>query len=377
MLEPKDVSRLTRALPFWLSLGLVPLAALGAIYGGWAILLLIAATWWLFGLLDLFLGLNTQNADPETGEDNLFWYRLVTLIWAPLQAVMIFGSIAWVSRTDTLSGWEAAGLMVGIGSVTGAIGIVYAHELMHQRSRVERTLGDILMAMALYSHFRSEHLLVHHRYVGTPRDTVTARFGENFHAFFFRVVCHSLPSAWRAEVAMLARKGRPWWDRANPFWRYATLQGSMLFVAVLIGGWMGLGLFVLQAVVAIWQLELINYIEHYGLVRKHLGDGKYEHVQPRHSWNTAHKASNWIWINLQRHSDHHYKPDRRYPLLQNYDEAEAPQLPFSYPLMGAAALVPPLWNRLMEPRVARWRVLYYPEILDWSDYDAAATPMPR
>jgi len=338
VIDAKTVSRLTRALPFWLSLGLLPLAALGAVHGGWTVLLLIVATWWLFGLLDLFLGLNVENADPQTPDGNLFWYRLVTLVWAPLQFAMIFGAIAWITRTDHLSGWEAAGLMIGIGTVTGAIGIVYAHELMHQRPRIERRLGDLLMAMALYSHFRSEHLLVHHRYVGTPRDTVTARFGENFHAFFLRVVPEGLISAWRAEAAMLARKGLPWWHRSNPFWTYAALQGGMLALAGLIGGWMGVGLFVLQAVVAIWQLELINYIEHYGLVRKHLGEGKYEHVKPRHSWNTAARASNWILINLQRHSDHHYKPDRRYPLLQNYDETEAPQLPFGYPVMGMAAV---------------------------------------
>ncbi len=373
----QQVARLSRALPFLLSLGLVPIAAFGAVNGGWTVLLLIVVTWWLFGLLDLFLGLNLENADPETQDANLFWYRLVTVVWAPLQFLMIFGAIAWISWTDVLGPWEAIGLMIGIGTVTGAIGIVYAHELMHQRPRFERWLGDLLMAMSLYSHFRSEHLLVHHRYVGTPRDTVTARYGENFHWFFLRVVPEGLASAWRAEAVMLARKGLPWWDRSNPFWRYAALQGSMIVLALLIGGWVGLGLFLLQAFIGIWQLELINYIEHYGLVRKHLGDGKYEHVKPRHSWNTAHKASNWILINLQRHSDHHYKPDRRYPLLQNYDATEAPQLPYGYPVMGMVAVVPPLWTKVMNPRVERWWAMSYPEITDWTDYTNAATPMPR
>jgi alkane 1-monooxygenase len=377
LVQADTVARLTRALPFWLSLGLVPLAVIAAYFGGWTVLLLVLATWWLFGTLDFILGLNLENADPETPDANLFWYRLVTWVWPPLQFAMIFGSIAWISWTDRLSAWEAVGLMCSIGVVTGAVGIVYAHELMHQRSKAERWLGDILMAMALYSHFRSEHLLVHHRYVGTPRDTVTARYGENFHRFFLRVVPEGLISAWRAEVAMLARKGLPWWDRSNPFWRYAAVQGCMLVFAILIGGWAGLGLFVLQAFVGIWQLELINYIEHYGLTRKHLGDGKYEHAQPRHSWNTSHKASNWLLINLQRHSDHHYKPDRRYPLLQNYDETEAPQLPFGYPVMGVIAIIPSLWARKMNPRVRRWRAMYYPEITDWEDYNNAATPMPR
>ena len=176
---------------------------------------------------------------------------------------------------------------------------------------------------------------------------------------------------------MLARKDKPWTDPANPFWRYWALQGGFLILALLIGGLEGLMLFAFQAFVAIWQLELVNYVEHYGLTRKHLGDGKYEHVQPRHSWNAAQRVSNWLLINLQRHSDHHYKPDRRFPVLQTYSAAEAPQLPQGYAVMTVAAMIPPLWRRIMNPRVRRWRNMYYPEITDWTDYNRRRTPMPR
>ena len=128
-------------------------------------------------------------------------------------------------------------------------------------------------------------------------------------------------------------------------------------------------LFALQAFVAVWQLELVDYIEHYGLTRRHLGAGKYEHVLPRHSWNAAHKASNWLLINLQRHSDHHYKPDRRFPLLQSHAEDAAPQLPYGYPVMTALAMVPPLWRRVMNKRVGEWRRQHYPDIVDWKGYN--------
>ena len=148
-------------------------------------------------------------------------------------------------------------------------------------------------------------------------------------------------------------------------------------LAALIGGWWGVGLFVWQAFVAIWQLELTNYVEHYGLSRKHLGDGRYEHVMPRHSWNSSHTATNWLLINLQRHSDHHYKPDRRFPLLQTYSQEEAPQLPMGYPAMTFLAMVPPLWRRRMNPRVRAWRRQFYPEIEDWQPYNRGALPMPR
>ena len=112
------------------------------------------------------------------------------------------------------------------------------------------------------------------------------------------------------------------------------LQGIFLALAIMIGGVSGLILFLFQALNAVFHLELVNYIEHYGLTRKHLGGGKYEPVLPHHSWNAEHRAANWMLINLQRHSDHHYKPNRRYPLLQTYGGSIAPQLPYSYPFMG-------------------------------------------
>ena len=167
------------------------------------------------------------------------------------------------------------------------------------------------------------------------------------------------------------------WDRRNPFWRYAALQGTMLVLAVVVGGWTGLGLFLFQALIAIWQLELTNYVEHYGLSRKHLGEGRYEPVRPRHSWNASHTATNWLLINLQRHSDHHTKPDRRFPLLQTYGADEAPQLPMGYPAMTVLAMIPPLWRRRMNPRVRAWRRQFYPEITDWTDYNHGTLPMPR
>jgi alkane 1-monooxygenase len=360
-----------------MSLLLIPLAWLCAAQGGWTIALLPLVTWYLFSMLDAVLGLNLDNADLEATEDDLYWYRLVTLLWTPLQFLTVFGLIYYATRAGHLGTAERIFLFFGVGVITGTIGINYSHELMHQRNKIERRLADILLAMVLYSHFRSEHLLVHHRHVGTPRDTVTARYNEGFHRFYPRALRESLTSAFQAEKNMLARKGLPWTDPGNPFFKYWALQATFLLLALILGGWSGLGLFLVQAGVAIWQLELVNYIEHYGLTRKHLGGGKYEHVQPRHSWNAAHKASNWLLINLQRHSDHHYKPDRRFPVLQTYGTGDAPQLPYGYPVMTMAAMVPPLWRRIMNPRVRKWREMYYPEITDWKAYNKASNPLPR
>ncbi|WP_299770645.1 alkane 1-monooxygenase [uncultured Tateyamaria sp.] len=376
-LPPETVAKVQNALPFAMSFLLIPLAIISAIYGGWTVILLPVVTWYMFSILDLAVGLNTENADLEATDDDLFWYRMITTAWVPAQFLMLFGLIAYVAPADHLNTLEKLAIFFGVGVITGTVGINYSHELMHQKNKLERWLGDALLAMVLYSHFRSEHLLVHHRYVATPRDPVTARMNESFYRFYPRVLKQCFLSAWTAEKAMLARKDLPTTDSSNPFWKYAYLQLVCFLLAFALGGWPGVGLFILQAGVAIWQLELVNYIEHYGLTRKHLGDGKYEHVQPRHSWNAAHKASNWLLINLQRHSDHHYKPDRRFPVLQNYTEADAPQLPYGYPVMTIAAMMPKVWKRVMNPRVQKWRDMYYPEITDWTAYNKATNPLPR
>ena len=377
MIAPDQLARWQRAAPFWISLTMLPMAWISAINGGWVLFLLPLFAWYFFAVLDGFVGLDLENADLTATEDDLFWYKAITLIWVPLQFLTLFALIWYATGTDHLSTLEKILLFFGMGVISGTVGINYSHELMHQKDRTERWMADILLAMVLYSHFRSEHLLVHHRYVGTPKDPVTARYNEGFHRFYPRVLRQSLISAFNAERKMLARKDLPWHHLSNPFWKYWALQAAMLILAFAIGGWAGVGLFLLQAGTAIWQLELVNYVEHYGLTRKHLGDGKYEHVLPQHSWNASQRASNWLLINLQRHSDHHYKPDRRFPLLQTYTQADAPQLPYGYPIMTIAAMIPPIWRRMMNPRVKQWRMRYYPEITDWRPYNKHATPPPR
>ena len=368
MTATDSIAKASSAAPFALSLVTVPLAWIGLTQGGWTTLLLPLYVWWVITGLDVLTGPNMDNPDPNTPDTALKWYRWITMIWFPVQFVTVFSAIWYVAHTDHLSVLEVIVIFFGIGVMCGTIGIVYAHELVHQRNKLERWLGDLLLANVLYSHFRSEHLLVHHVQVGTPGDAVTAKYNEGFHRYFLRVLTACPPSAWAAEKAMLARRKASVWDRRNPFWRYGALQLGMLALAAMVGGWLGLALLFYLAIVAIWQLELTNYVEHYGLTRKYLGGGKYEHVMPHHSWNSSERVSNWLLINLQRHSDHHYKPDRRFPLLQTYASSEAPQLPYGYPVMGSVAMIPPLWRRVMNPRVRKWRQMYYPEITDWAPY---------
>lgn len=363
---PTKRPSLADAIPFWASLALVPVVVLAGIQGGWTIALVPACTWVLFSGLDGIIGDDRSNLDPDTDQSDLFWYRAITLVWPFVQAALLIWLLVTVPAASDLSLGEKFGIFFGLGVLSGTIGINYAHELMHQRARLDRWLADILLAMVAYSHFRSEHLLVHHRHVATPRDAVTARYGEGFYRFFARVLPACLRSALRAEHEMLARKGQRAWHPANPFWRYAALQATCLLAALALAGPLGLALFLFQAFVAIWQLELVNYVEHYGLQRRHSAPGRYEPVGRHHSWNANRQASNRLLINLQRHSDHHYKPARPFPLLQSGDPETTPQLPYGYPVMTSAAMVPPLWRRMMNPRVKRWRKRYYPDVTDWA-----------
>ena len=364
------------AWPYWITVTFVPLVLLALTHGGWWIASIPFYGWVLMPLLDTILGKDLRNPDTDTPDSELFWFRLLTWIWFPIQAALVFGSIAVLTGPTAFSTLETLGIMFGIGVTTGTVGIVYSHELMHKAGRFERTLGDLLLALVLYGHFRTEHLLVHHPHVGTPRDTVTARYNEGFLRVFPRVLAKGPGSAWRAEQAKLSRAGRSPWHPSNPIWTYLILAGLALGVAFLIGGWTGIGLFVFQAFVAVWQLELTNYVEHYGLTRKHLGEGKYEPVKPHHSWDSAHSVSGHLLLNLQRHADHHLHPMRRYPLLQVYDESQAPQLPTGYPPLTAMAMIPPLWRRRFNPRVRAWRKQFYPEIEDWTPYKQGTFPSP-
>ena len=129
-------------------------------------------------------GLSHANEDPATDVLALAGYRWATLLWAPFQFVTIFGLLIYVSQLRHLNFWEQLGLFYSLGVMSGTIGTNYSHEMMHQKTAVERGMADLLLAMVLYSHFRSEHLLVHHRYVRTPRDPVNARYNESFYKFF-------------------------------------------------------------------------------------------------------------------------------------------------------------------------------------------------
>lgn len=340
-----------RALPHALGFLLPPALVVGVRFGGIWTWLPVALLLLVMPILDWIGGLNLSN--PEDDDRDLSanpWFRAVTWAWVPVQYAMILWA-ASVVASGALSAVELAGLTLSTGIIAGAVGITFAHELVHRPGKFELALGEILLASTSYSHFAIEHVYGHHRRVATPEDPATARFGESLYRFLPRCVGRSIASAWHIEVERLAKRRRS--PLSNRMLRYALTQ--VAFYALVFAIWgAAAALFVAaQAVVAFSLLETISYIEHYGLERAQIAPGRYERIGPWHSWNSSHRVSNWLLINLARHSDHHIAASKRYQVLAHVDAA--PQLPAGYGAMFVVALLPPLWRRLMDPRVLAWR----------------------
>jgi alkane 1-monooxygenase len=303
----------------------------------------------VFPILDAVIGM-----DPSNPPDSILkwleqdrYYRWVTYVYIPIQyAGTIFACWLWAS--GDLSVFESIGLAVTIGVVNG-IGINTAHELGHKRDDLERWLSRIALAPTGYGHFFIEHNRGHHVRVATPEDPASARLGESFWAFLPRTVVGSLRSAWGIEAARLDRMGKRHLSIHNDIVTAWAMTAALFAGMAIIFGPVVLPYLLLQAVLGFSLLEVVNYLEHYGLLRQKKEDGRYERCRPEHSWNSNNVASNVLLYHLQRHSDHHANPTRRYQALRHVDEA--PQLPTGYAGMIVIALVPPIWRRLMDHRL--------------------------
>ena len=337
-----------RSLPYWVFFAIPIATVLGLHAGGaWSVAGLVFV-FLLVPVLERLLGLRTDNDGTE--QPGGFAYDLPLWVWLPVQlGVQVWGLHLVLS--GGLGAGEIVVTILAIGLLTGGGGINIAHELMHRRRAVERAAAEILMASASYTHFCIEHVYGHHRHVATPLDAASSRLGESVYAFIPRTLIGSFRSAWRIEAERTRRLGIPWWSLRHRMTRYLATQAVLYAVLLAISPlaalyWAGQGLF------AALLLETINYVEHYGLARRELSPGRFERVRPWHSWNSAHRLTNWLLFNLQRHSDHHFLASRTYSQLRHYDDV--PQLPAGYATMILLALVPPLWRHVMDHRVAEW-----------------------
>ena len=316
----------------------------------WALALMPVLLFVLIPALDVWIGVDQSNPPPQAMnalEADPYYERLL-LLCVPLQvAVTVLG--AWCASQLPGNPWVWLGLVVSVGAMNG-FGINTGHELGHKHVASRRWWAKLALAPAAYGHFFVEHNRGHHRNVATPTDPASARMGESFWRFLPRSVLGSLRSAWRLEVVRLAALGRGPWHISNHNLQAWSLT-LLLFggLTAIWGGWALLFL-VLQAVYAFSLLEVVNYLEHYGLLRRSDEHGRFERCSPEHSWNSNNVVTNLLLFQLQRHSDHHAHPARSYQALRHFDSS--PQLPTGYASMLLLAYVPPLWFAVMDPRVA-------------------------
>jgi alkane 1-monooxygenase len=331
-------------LPF-MAWGLVAVTGLG-VFWFWGPLFIFV----VMPVLDTVIGKDSANP-PESvvkwlEQDR--YYRWCTYAYLPLQYVALVGGAALLASGD-LGVVEKVGLALTLGCVNG-IGINTAHELGHKRASLERWLSKIALAPTGYGHFFVEHNRGHHVRVATPEDPASARMGESFYRFWPRTVSGSLRSALELERERQRSAGRSFWTIRNDILSAWAMSAALFAALVAVFGPGIAPYLVLQAVFGFSLLEVVNYLEHYGLLREKREDGvRYERTQPRHSWNSDNVSSNVLLYHLQRHSDHHAHPTRRFQALRHFDEA--PELPSGYATMILLAVFPPLWRRVMDPRV--------------------------
>lgn len=353
-------------MPLWKRLGflsvfvvpaLMPIAAWLGARTGHADAMAWFPLFFLFVLVptaDYAMGHDPRNPTPDEAIalERDRWFAAMTLLALPAQwAVMIWSGAHFAQAGFGLGG--TVGWLLSQGIVGGVLAINVAHELIHKDTRFERAAGGLLLTSVGYHGFKIEHVRGHHVHVSTPEDASSARFGQSLWHFLPRALWRNTANAWKLEAKRLAALGLRPLSLRNELIGWTALWLAMAAAFALWLGPIGLAYFLAQGFFAACSLEIINYIEHYGLERKRTADGRYERTTHLHSWNSDYLLSNWLLFHLQRHSDHHETPRRRYQALLHH--ADSPQLPGGYAAMFLLALCPPLWFRMVDPRVEAFK----------------------
>lgn len=330
---------------------LAPLAGyFGLYFGGWWSLGSIYVGFVAIPILETFLPGTPDNLSPTEESSKLANRFFDFLLY--LNIPILWGLVAYYFHllgTRPLETYEVVCMTLNVGLVVGTIGINVGHELGHRTTQYEQFMSKFLLLSALYMHFYIEHNRGHHKNVATDEDPASARRGEPIYLFWFRSVIGGYISAWQLESSRLGKMGKAAVGWGNEMLRFQLIQLAYLLTIGLLFGWNMIGYAVAIAVVGFLMLESVNYIEHYGLRRKKLPSGRYEPVQPQHSWNSDHELGRIFLYELTRHSDHHFKATRKYQVLRHFEES--PQLPMGYPVAILMSFIPPLWFAVMNKRV--------------------------
>ena len=305
----------------------------------------------LIPILELFFKPNSNNlsnAEEEMAKEDKS-YDMVLYLLVPVIYFLLWEFL--ISMRETLTFSDRLGRILSMGLVCGGYGINVAHELGHRNNKFEQFLSKTLLLSSLYMHFFIEHNRGHHKRVSTKEDPSSARYGENIFSFWIRSVFTGYISAWNIEFSRLKRLKKFKFSLENEMLRFQLIQVLFVSSIYFVYGTQITIYFLFAAVMGFLLLETVNYIEHYGLQRKININGKYERVQPFHSWNSNHPVGRIMLFELSRHSDHHFNASRKYQVLKNHDNS--PEMPTGYPGMMILSLIPPLWFYIMNKRIKK------------------------
>jgi alkane 1-monooxygenase len=334
---------------------IAPISVLGSLLApGAATFAAVVITFGVFPIVELLFSGTEENLSES--EERAAWkdrtFNVLLYAMVPMQFGLL-GLYLWRLTYGAPTPLEVAGMTASMGIACGVLGINVAHELGHRRKKSEQTMAKALLLTTLYMHFFIEHNRGHHTRVATEEDPASSRYGESLYAFWLRSMTGSWLGAWALERERLTRRNERVWSWRNEMVRFTVLQlGAMAAIGLGLGP-LALGGFIAVSLIGALTLETVNYLEHYGLERARREDGRYERVEPVHSWNSNHPVGRAVLFELSRHSDHHANARRPYQVLRHFDEA--PQLPTGYPGMMVLALVPPLWRAVMHPRIEAFR----------------------
>ena len=329
----------------------IPLSAFLGIYfkGYWSFITPVYA-FMLIPALELLLPVSKSNLVGEERKaklnNRLFDWMLYLNI--PLVYGLYFYSLHELA-VNTFATYEIVGIILSIGIVLGTNGINVGHELGHRVSGIERFLGKLLLLPSLYMHFYIEHNYGHHLHAATNEDPATAKYNQSVYSFWMTSVSRQYLNAWRIQGKLLKIQNRGFFSIYNDMLWYTLFQLAFLAFIYYLFGYLVMIYAILAGLVGFLLLETVNYIEHYGLIRQKLPSGRYERVREIHSWNSNHVMGRIILYELTRHSDHHYKSSRKYQILDYHDTS--PQMPFGYPTSMVLSFLPPLWFKIMNPRI--------------------------